>query len=68
MNDKITRRKALKSSAGLLGLGYFGAYAAFAKDKNEKFKIGACDWSIGEMAQVKAMETGKKIEPIVAFI
>lgn len=60
MSDKITRRDAIKSSAGLLGLGYFGAYTAFTKDKNKRFKIGACDWSIGQTAHVKAMETGKK--------
>ncbi len=61
MNVKITRRQLLKSSVGLLGLGYLGAYEAFAKDKTQRFKIGACDWSINEMARVKAIEVGKKI-------
>ena len=44
MRNAITRRKALKSSIGLLGLGYLGAYESFAMDKNKRFKIGACDW------------------------
>ena len=61
MNNKITRRQALKSSIGLLGLGYLGAHEAFAIDKSGRFKIGACDWSIGQRAKVKAIKTGKKI-------
>jgi len=61
MRNAITRRKALKSSIGLLGLGYLGAYESFAMDNNKRFKIGACDWSIGQTAHVKAIKTGKKI-------
>lgn len=61
MRNAITRRKALKSSIGLLGLGYLGAYESFAMDKNKRFKIGACDWSIGQTANVKSLKTGKKI-------
>lgn len=61
MNHKITRRQALKTSIGLLGLGYLGAHNAFATDKNERFKIGACDWSIGQQAKVEAIKVGKEI-------
>ena len=61
MNNKITRRQALKSSIGLLGLGYLGAHEAFAIAKSERFKIGACDWSIGQRANVEAIKVGKEI-------
>jgi sugar phosphate isomerase/epimerase len=61
MNKKITRRDLLKSSIGLVGLSYFGAYDAFAFDSSNRFKIGACDWSINQLAEVKAIEVGKKI-------
>lgn len=61
MKDKITRRQALKSSIGLLGLGYLGAHETFAMDKSGRFKIGACDWSIGQKAKVKAIKASQKI-------
>lgn len=61
MSTLITRRQALKSSVGLLGLSYLGAYEAFAMDPHQRIKIGACDWSIDQMAKVKAIEVGKKI-------
>jgi len=59
--DTITRREVLKSSVGLLGLAYFSTYTAFTMDKNRRFKIGACDWSIGQKANVNAIKTGKEI-------
>ena len=61
MSNKVTRRNVLKSSLGLLSLAYLGAYEAFAMEKDKTIKIGACDWSIGQMADVNAMKTGKKI-------
>lgn len=61
MNEKITRRQLLKSTAGLTGLICLGAYEAFAMDKPERFKIGACDWSINQMAKVEAIAVGEKI-------
>jgi sugar phosphate isomerase/epimerase len=61
MKDKITRRDALKSSVGLLSLLNFGAYEAFAKDNKRRLKIGACDWSIGQMSKVEAIQVGKEI-------
>jgi sugar phosphate isomerase/epimerase len=61
MNEKINRRDALKASIGLVGLSYLSSYEAFATDKSQRFKIGACDWSIGQLAQVEAIEVGKKI-------
>ena len=61
MNDNITRRNMLRSSLGLLGLSYLSPYEAFAFDAADRFKIGACDWSINQLARVKAIEVGKKI-------
>jgi len=61
MNNAITRRDVLKSSMGLLGLGCLSAYDVFAFDPVDRFKIGACDWSINQLAKVEAIEVGKKI-------
>ncbi|RAJ10224.1 sugar phosphate isomerase/epimerase family protein [Arenibacter echinorum] len=61
MSASITRREVLKSSAGLLGLSFLGAYEAFAMDKSLGFKIGACDWSIQKMSEIDAIKVGKKI-------
>jgi sugar phosphate isomerase/epimerase len=61
MSTSISRRDVLKSSVGLLGLSFLGAYEAFAADKTQRFKIGACDWSIKEMSKVEAIGLGKKI-------
>ncbi len=59
--NSITRRDVLKSSIGLLGLSCLSAYDVFASDPSKRFKIGACDWSINQLAKVEAMEVGQKI-------
>mgnify|MGYP000093886766 CR=1 FL=1 len=61
MKNTITRRDILKSSIGLLGLSCLSAYDVFANDSQNRFKIGACDWSINQLAKVEAIEVGKKI-------
>jgi len=61
MKNAISRRDVLKSSIGLLSLGCLGAYEAFAFDATKRFNIGACDWSINELAKVEAIEVGKEI-------
>lgn len=61
MDTKITRRKALKSTLGLAGLTCLNPLEAFAASAVTRFKIGACDWSINHLAEVEAIETGKKI-------
>ena len=61
MKNAITRREALKSSIGILGLGCLNAYDIFSFDAVNRFKIGACDWSIDQLAKVEAIEVGKKI-------
>lgn len=59
--DTITRRQVLKSSIGLLGLGYIGAFEVFSMDKNERLKIGGCDWSLEQLSKVEAIHVGKEI-------
>ncbi len=59
--NNITRRDVLKSSLGLLGLGCLSAYDVFTYGSKNRFKIGACDWSIDQLAKVEAIEVGKKI-------
>lgn len=61
MDNKITRRDVLKSSLGLLGLGYLATYEALAFEGPNRFQIGACDWSINQLGRVEAIATGKKI-------
>ncbi|WP_273565490.1 sugar phosphate isomerase/epimerase family protein [Maribacter halichondriae] len=60
-HNNITRRDVLKSSIGLLGLSCLSAYDVFASETSKLFKIGACDWSINQLANVEAMEVGHKI-------
>lgn len=57
----ISRRKVLKSSIGLVGLSYTGVFKAFSQNKSDRFKIGACDWSIGQSSNVEAISLAKKI-------
>lgn len=61
MSTKITRRQLLKSTLSIAGLSYLGAYETFAFEPTERFKIGACDWSINQMAKLEAIEVGKSI-------
>jgi L-ribulose-5-phosphate 3-epimerase len=58
----FTRRqiiaRAAQSAAALTLLGRFNHLRAAAA---ERFKIGACDWSIGKQADLSGMELAKKI-------
>ena len=60
-HNSITRRDVLKSSIGILGLGCLSACDLFASSASKRFKVGACDWSIDQMASIKAIEVGKTI-------
>lgn len=57
----FSRRKVLKSSIGLVGLSYTGVFKTFCQNKSDRFKIGACDWSIGQSSNVEAISLAKKI-------
>src|SRR6266566_1569149 len=54
-----TRRQVMAGAAAGLILG--PAMRAFADDDKRRFKIGACDWSIGKRQQFDALDLAKKI-------
>ncbi len=56
---KITRREALATAGSALACG--PALRALAADKRRLFKIGACDWSIGQRQKVAALEVARQI-------
>ena len=57
----ISRRDALKSSVALLSLCFLPTMNILAGDKSSRFKIGACDWSIGQHSNVEALHIAKEI-------
>lgn len=54
----ITRRQALTIGTGL---AISPALLCLANDRQRRFKIGACDWSIGRGGQLGALELAKQI-------
>jgi sugar phosphate isomerase/epimerase len=54
----ITRRQALTIGTGL---AISPALLCLANDEQRRFKIGACDWSIGRGGQLGALELAKQI-------
>jgi L-ribulose-5-phosphate 3-epimerase len=59
---EMNRRNALKIGAGASGLLLTDMWQSLLAEPNKRrFKIGACDWSINAMADLKAMETAQKI-------
>lgn len=54
----ITRRKALTTG---ISLAISPALLCLANDEQRRFKIGACDWSIGRGGQLSALELAKQI-------
>lgn len=54
----ITRRQALTIGTGL---ALSPALLCLANDRQRRFKIGACDWSIGRGGQLGALELAKQI-------
>lgn len=58
----LSRRRILKVGAGCMAAtSLLGAGHLLAHSKSPRFKIGACDWSIGKRHQVDAMELAKKL-------
>ena len=53
------RRQFITGTAAALALGKFAPL--FAAEAKPRFKIGACDWSIGKMADPAALEVAKQI-------
>ncbi len=62
-SSRITRRQMLSQSAQAAAwLGMASAYAPlFAAPGKRRFKIGACDWSIGKMGDPAAFEVASEI-------
>jgi L-ribulose-5-phosphate 3-epimerase len=58
----LSRRQLLKSSLGIIALSYANIFNSYGSNKApHRFKIGACDWSIGQHSNIEAMEVAKKI-------
>ncbi len=56
-----SRRDLLKSTTALIGAGLFGGvWDAFAQ-RSGRFKIGACDWSIGMRGKTGAMALARQL-------
>jgi L-ribulose-5-phosphate 3-epimerase len=62
-NAMLTRREMLKCSASTAAsLAFFSTLAPLlAAPDRRKYKLGACDWSIGKMAQPSALDLAKQI-------
>lgn len=60
MNLKINRRQAIKSTIGLLALNYLDKFKTKINN-SDRFKIGACDWSINQHSNVEAIKVGRTI-------
>lgn len=60
---RLTRREMIRRSVqGTAALALAATYAPlFAAPNTRRFKIGACDWSIGKMADPAAFEVAKQI-------
>ena len=63
VSARLSRRDLLKYSAtAAAGLAFAAELAPlFAAPEKRRFKIGACDWSIGKMGDARAFEVGKEI-------
>lgn len=62
MYTNITRRQALKSTLALSALPVMGSFRTLEGFlEPDTFKVGACDWSIGELGTVDAIEVGSQI-------
>jgi L-ribulose-5-phosphate 3-epimerase len=58
----ISRREMLRRTGALAAcLGAAGALPLFGAGEQRRFKIGACDWSIGKMADPGAFEVARQI-------
>ncbi len=61
--NTFSRRQALGRIAGATVASWFTPYLTplLAAADQRRFKIGACDWSIGKMCDPEAMAVGKEI-------
>lgn len=61
--SRFSRRTLLKrSTSALLAAGLWpGGQALWAQPEQRRYRIGACDWSIGKMADATAFEVAREI-------
>ena len=58
----LSRRKLLTNAATLAALTPISSFnELFGAERKKKWKIGACDWSIGKSSNVEAFEIAKQI-------
>lgn len=57
----LTRRQLIQRSAVLAAFSPFGKNTLFAAEEEQKFKIGACDWSLGKDSDPAAFDVAKQI-------
>ena len=62
LNFMISRRKLILSTATVAALSPLSSFnQLFAAEPKKRFKIGACDWSIGKSSDVGAFDVAKQI-------
>src|SRR5687768_2537676 len=58
----ITRRGLLKRYLLLAGFANFATFGSlYGQESKRKFRIGACDWSIGKSSDIGAFDLAKQI-------
>ncbi|RRA98557.1 sugar phosphate isomerase/epimerase family protein [Larkinella rosea] len=63
----MNRRTALRQTMGFIGLSTSVSLSALnskinlEKPNNQRFQIGACDWSIGQSSKIEAFDVAKTI-------
>lgn len=62
-NDKLySRRQVIRHTAALAAMAPFAPLLdLFAAGKKRKYRISACDWSIGKTAQVEGLALGRQM-------
>jgi L-ribulose-5-phosphate 3-epimerase len=56
-----SRRDMLKSTTALAGAGLFGGVWDLFAQNTRRFRIGACDWSIGQRGKTGAMALARQL-------
>lgn len=63
----MNRRNALRQTLGFIGLSTSASLSvlnskiSLEKPNNQRFQIGACDWSIGQSSKIEAFDVAKTI-------
>jgi sugar phosphate isomerase/epimerase len=61
MTNLLTRREALAGAAAVGASVWTRPTSLLALDEDRRFKIGACDWSIGKRGQIEALAVARDI-------